>query len=389
MATRKVDARRAAAFQLNTLHATDALPADRFEGARLGAQGTPIYDINGELLFRRVPLTKKGEVVAFADIAAHPALGDALIAVSHGVEWDERRILKEAITAAKKKRRALRYDTVRFVAYSFPKVAVQFLSKGEEVLMLEWLTWAQVPPSRYQERKKDEPPSNFERWSFLDEMPAATKRARVKRFDEILRQWDARRFARYRVDILDKAKFLDLVRFRLVETYEMHYSSHAGDHQVCFELRGQQTDVWCVAASVQMLLLFYRYDYTQVRLADEMDLGTLNNPNGLPYGDEQKVVDTIEALSSNQLDADMNPSPTFTYYRDELRLNRPIISFIPGHSRACTGFTRNLLAFPGFTPFRGLLIYDPWPPNVGVITRWENFNISSYRHAFRARLQHV
>lgn len=386
MATR-IDARRAAAFQLNTLHATDALPAARFEGARLGAEGTLIHDINGEPLFRRVPLTKAGEILAFADIAVHPALGDALIAVSHGVEWDERRILKEAVAAAKKRRKALRYDTVRFVAYSFPKVAVQFLSNGEEVLMLEWLTWTQVP--RYQERKKDAAPSNFERWSLLDEMPAATKRARMKRFDAILRQWDARRFARYRADILAKSKFLDLVRFRLFETWEMHYSSHAGDHQVCFELRGQQTNVWCVAASVQMLMLFYRYNYTQVRLADEMDLGTLSSPNGLPYGDEQKVVDTIEALSSNQLDADMNPSPTFNYYRDELRLNRPMISFIPGHSRACAGFTRNLLALSGFTPFRGLLIYDPWPPNVGVITRWENFNISSYRHAFRARLHHV
>jgi hypothetical protein len=31
----------------------------------------------------------------------------------------------------------------------------------------------------------------------------------------------------------------------------------------------------------------------------------------------------------------------------------------------------------------------PWPPNAGVITRWENFNVSSYRHALTAKLKHV
>jgi hypothetical protein len=389
MPNRIAEVRRAAAFQLNALHATDALPVERFEGARLGARGTLIYDVNGDPLFQRIPLARGREIVAFADVAANEAMGDALIAVSHGVEWNEKSILKEAAAAARKKCRGLRFDKMRFVAYSFPKVAVQFLLDGQEVLMLEWMTWAEVPLPKYRERRKGEPPGNFERWSFLDEMPPAAKRARIKRFDRLLGQWNARRFARLRPYVLDKAKFLDRFRFRLFETYEMHYSPHAGDHKVCFELRGQQTNVWCVAASVQMLLLFYRYNYTQVRLADEMDLGTLSNPNGLPYGDEQKVVDTIEKLSSNALDAAMNPSPTFNVYRNDLRLNRPMVSFIPGHSRAAAGYTRNLLAFLGFTPFRGLLVYDPWPPNAGVITRWENFDTSSYRHAFTARLKHV
>ena len=388
MPKRTAEVRRAAAFQLSTLHATDALPLARFEGARLGTRGTLIYDLNGEPLFQRIPLARGREIVAFADIAVHEAMGDALIAVSHGAEWDEKAILHDALAAARKKRRGLRCDEMRFVAYSFPKVAVQFLRDGQEVLMLEWMTWNEVP-TEYRKREKGEPPGNFERWSFLDEMPTRTKHARAKRFEQVIKQWNARRFSRLRPYVLDRLRILDWFRFRLVETYEVHYSPHVGDHKVCFELRGQQTDVWCVAASVQMLLLFYRYDYTQVRLADEMDLGTLSNPNGLPYGDEQKVVDTIEKLSSNALDAAMDPSPTFNVYRNDLSQNRPMISFIPGHSRAVAGYTRNLLAFPGFTPFRGLLVYDPWPPNVGVITRWENFNISSYRHAFTARLKHV
>jgi GTP cyclohydrolase II len=38
---------------------------------------------------------------------------------------------------------------------------------------------------------------------------------------------------------------------------------------------------------------------------------------------------------------------------------------------------------------RGLLVYDPWPPNVGVITRWENFDTTTYRFAFTTALKHV
>jgi hypothetical protein len=112
-------------------------------------------------------------------------------------------------------------------------------------------------------------------------------------------------------------------------------------------------------------------------------------PNGLPYGQEQKVVDTIEKLSSNALDASMTANPGWSVYYNDLKANRPMISFVPGHSRAVAGYTRNLLALAGFTPFHGLLVYDPWPPNVGVITRWENFDTHTYRYAFAASLKHV
>jgi hypothetical protein len=38
------------------------------------------------------------------------------------------------------------------------------------------------------------------------------------------------------------------------------------------------------------------------------------------------------------------------------------------------------------SPYRGLLVYDPWPPNSGVIPRWENFDAQTYRRTFTARL---
>jgi hypothetical protein len=381
------DARRLSGFELNALRAANTLPADRFDSARVAAAGTRIYDLNGEVLFYRLPITRGRELMGFADVAAHEALGHPLLAVSHGVDWDEKAILEQAVAAANKTRRGLKYDEVRFVAYSFPKIAIQFLLAGQEVLLIEWMTWKPVPPATG--RKADVQPGNFERWSLLDEMPAATRRAAANRFAKRAAEWSLTEIAPLDANVINARKFIDLVKIKLVDTWELHYSSHSADHSICFELRGQETNVWCVGASVQMLLLFYRYNYTQTRLAVELGLGTATNPNGLPYGQEQKVVDTIEKLSSQALNATMIANPAWANYHTDLKANRPMISFIPGHSRAVAGYTRNLLALAGTTPFRGLLVYDPWPPTSGVITRWENFDASTYRFAFTAALKHV
>jgi len=174
-----------------------------------------------------------------------------------------------------------------------------------------------------------------------------------------------------------------------MDTRVLHYSRRSTDHSPCYELRGQETNVWCVGASTQMLLDFYRYEYSQVRLARELGLGTLDNPNGLPYSRVGDVVKVIEKMTSNGLDATMITNPSWSTFRNEIRRNRPLISFVPGHSRTVAGYTRSRITLPGQLSFRGLLVYDPWPPNAGVITRWENFSIQTYQFAYRAKVAKV
>ena len=173
-----------------------------------------------------------------------------------------------------------------------------------------------------------------------------------------------------------------LVKVPIIDTREIHYSKRLTDHVPCYEVRGQETSVWCVGASVQMLLDFYRYEYTQTRLAVELGLGTPTNPNGLPYARVGDVVTVVEAMTSNALDCTMVVDPGWTTFRSEILQNRPLISFVPGHSRTVVGYTRTRLALPDQLPFRGLLVFDPWPPNVGTVTRWENFDTQIYQYAY-------
>jgi hypothetical protein len=386
---------RIAGFEINALRAAEVI-GDVFEKVRIPRIGTPIHDINGAILFYRMPLRGAKGVSGYTDIAGEESLSEPLLAISMGVEWNEKMLLEKGIAMASKARRGLKYDFVRFVAYSFPKIALQFLLEGSEVLMLELHTWTEVPPSRLRERKPLEP-SNFERWSLIDELPKEIRTARIRNFRKRLELWNVAALRRIDPSIIGKnilrIKDFDL---KLVDTREVHYSIRINDHHPCYELRGQQTGVWCVAASVEMLLNFYRYQYDQTRLAQEMGLGTCASPNGLQYGDEYKVVDTVEKLSSNTLDATAISDPAWSTFRTEIQANRPLISFIPGHSRTVAGYTRNLIFLVNRIPIRGLLVYDPWPPTDcdhpkagGVITKWENFATQIYRYAFTAVLKHV
>ena len=369
--------------ELNLLNLVGALP--ELQGARVARAGTTVYDLNGEPLFLRVRL-EGGDPEAFVDAAIDSRLGAPLLAVSHA-DWDPDPLLDEAAEVLRERKRAVTYDEARFVAFSYPKLAIQFLREEQEVALLELFTWRQVPPAR--ERQRDEPPGDFDRWSFLAEQPsallkrnAARHAKRVRELDKVLRARQP--VARRLIDADLFASSIDRIDVLLRDTRELHYSSASADHHPCYELRGQQTSVWCVAASVQMVLDFYRYNYLQTRIASELGLGTLASPSGLPYGNEQLVVDRLESLTSNALNAGMNWTPSWTEFRTEIRANRPLISFIPGHSRTVAGYTRSGL--PWLSPFRGLLVYDPWPPNAGVITRWENFDSQTYRVTFNAHL---
>lgn len=385
---------RLAGFELNGLRAAKIL-GDEFERVRVPRTGTPVYDINGTLLFYRLPLRRGRTSSGYADIAVNEVLAEPLLGVSMGGTWDQKAILEKAIAMARKGRRSLKFNRMRFVAYSFPKLAIQFLLKGKEVLMLELNSWKKVPPLSSKHRPLE--PSNFERWSLIDEMPSKIKQARLRRFKKRQSMWETRAMRVINPAVVSKKTFdLSKITIKLVDTREIHYAPRPADHHICYELRGQQTPVWCVAASVEMLMNFYRYQYTQPRLAKEMALGTCRNSNGLPYGQEHKVVDTIENLSSNTLNATAIVNPAWAVYQAEIKANRPLISFIPGHSRTVAGYTRSMIHLPGQLPFRGLLVYDPWPPTDcahpeagGAITRWENFATQTYRYAFTAVLDHV
>jgi len=379
------EARPIAGIELNALLIAGVISA-KVDGAEVSAQVTPIHDVNSEVLFYRLPVLRRQEQLAVVDVAAHEVLGDPLLAVSTGMIWNPDALIGEAREYAQRRDIPVeKADEVRFVAFSYPKIAVQFLAGREEIAMLELFTWEPVPPAgRGGDDRKPLEPGSFERWSVIDEMPADIRDERARRFEERLAR--LREYFDRDPWVIERSRWIKDFVLKIVDTRELAYSRRQGDHADCYELRGQETNVWCVGASAQMLLDFYRYEYTQTRLAQELGLGTPANPNGLPYSQVAHVVTALEALTSNGLDATMITNPAFSLFRNEIRQNRPLISFVPGHSRTVAGYTEHLIAPINSDPYRGLLVFDPWPPNSGVITRWENFATQIYQYAYTARV---
>src|ERR1051326_8472596 len=149
---------RLAAAELNLFNVAHALRGMPLEGARMDP-GTPIYDPTGEVLFYRISLRQHGDArIGYADIAAHTLFGESLLATAPDARWDPDAIVAQAKAALQRGQRApsygratyepeATYDQVRLVAFSFPKLAVQFLRGREELAMLELGTWAPVPPT--------------------------------------------------------------------------------------------------------------------------------------------------------------------------------------------------------------------------------------------------
>lgn len=391
--------KRLAGLELNDLLLSKNIPADVFDDVRVSSAGTRVHDTNGSLLFRRVSLKRGRDEVGFADIAVNPALGSPFLSASSGQVWNEKALVEQGTRAAKRQLKRIRYDSVRFVAYSYPKLALQFLLKNQEVGMIELFTWKPIPAMK--RRESGVPPSHFERWSLLDEMPEKKVKTNISRFNKRISQWEEicperkppRRFKPEIVRLREFKRLVDIEFVPRVVQRELHHSPQNADHFPCYELRSQITNVWCVAASVQMVLDFYRYNYDQPRLATELGLGTIAVPNGLPYSRVGDVVTVLENLTGNALNATMNTSPNWSEFVAQIRANRPMVSFVPGHSRTVAGFTSG----PGVlgNRFRGLLVYDPWPPSPsspvtpmtgGVITRWENFDTTTYSHTYTTEL---
>ena len=381
--------RKRATLELSALSASKVM-GDVLEGARLET-GTPVYDINGEVLFERIPLTGGGEV-GYTDVAVNPAMGGVVLAVTHGLEWDEAELLERAREEAADRLGGGAWDDAeaKFVAYSYPKLAVDLRHGDQSGGLLELYSWRLVPDLR--KRDPGEPPMFFEQWSFLEGQPAdhlARKRERFKRrlaeLDTVKGGEDVPSDHIAGGDYV-AATGIDAAN-QPADQRELHFSTRATDHATCQEVRGQQTSEWCVAASVQMLLDFYRYEYPQERIAAELGLGTLAQPNDLPAGQEAKVAQVIKTLSKDALGVTINGAPAWKDFHDEITANRPLVSFIYGHSRTIAGYSETAALGAGVSPIRGLLVYDPWPPNVGVVTRWENIAIQIYKSAFVARLQ--
>jgi hypothetical protein len=354
---------------------------------RVRKEPIAIHDINGTLLFLDFPIIRGGETFGYVRTAASQIVGNPVVSLDLGPRsWDFEAAVRKLLPRVKKEFQGAKASEPLLVCYSYPKLGVMFSLEGPGAparVIYDVADLVRIP-----DRPEKEVEGSFA-WSFYDSLSDAERRSRVKRFtaaEEARLAIDARA-RREIVAARSLQSVRDLVAFRWKQTttkllqYCSHYPyTHARGHH-CFSLHAQQVNDYCAVATCQMILCYYRYYFSQ----DDIAPACGYSPGGCPPDQSPGY----ESMSCNHLDASFDASPTWAKARDQIDLLRPLKTGIPGHARACAGYSRTSWIFGG-TIDEKLYIYDPWPWNadfaLGGEVRWEDWGAITHTNYVYARI---
>lgn len=336
-----------------------------------------IFDINGQPLFHDFEVARGSEIFGNVRVAASKVIGSGVISTELGPRtWDYATAVKKLTAKARKDLAGAKLGSPKLVCYSYPKLGVMFEGegpRGQSRVIYDVASLGRVPDG----------PSGGDRegcyaWSFYDSLGDGARKQGLSRFKKVeqdragipaaLRKKIAT--ARALTSIADALELKIRTTVTRLLQYCTHYPyTHARSHH-CFALHGQQVNDYCAVATCQMILCYYRYYYTQDQIAPALGYGAGGCPPDQSPG--------YESLTCNHLDSSYDASPTWEKARDQINLLRPLKTAIPGHARACAGYSNVRWLFGGAITDKKLYVYDPWPWNadyaLGGAVTWEDWD---------------
>ena len=376
----------AAMLELNLLRWLEILPADPFEGTTLGA-GVPVCDDTGVELYLHTPIKKDYLTVGFANVATNDILGSVILKVGEGWaarEPDLRAKARNFLRLWSKETWSEDFDgSLCLLSYSYPKLAIRVMGPdGEEHTAFEWGSDARVPLRRKHNLRM--PPSYFERWSVVEATPPNIQVENKTRHKSRIEFWGsvAQSAGLNQVPDTISANFFQSKLATPLNIKKESECRQAGLGSQCSiaasVVVGQKDPVWCVPASCEMLLDYFKiFSYKQEDIATFLGLGRLGAATRLEVGGEPQVESGLKQIAGG-LDLDLKTDPVWEDFARDLDNDRPIISFISGHARAVVGYVMINVGFGSGLELRGLKVLDPWPVNQGTRTPWEDFD--GYNH---------
>jgi len=367
--------RRAASHAATHLHvgvATKTTGMAEWRGANLGRL-VAVYDLNDQPLFYDFPVvSRKGENLGLIRTSASRVLGVPVPSVYLGpAPWD---VGKASLKASELVNREYGGKVVRtrLVCYAYPKlgISVEWEKRdepGTRRTIVDIGDFSIVP-------ERAEPGMRGPgAWSFYDHIPENRVPEAVEHFasyEKMVDELQERSGKNLAVDLkLYEFKSVQetigaIIQIPLFTTKILGFCTHGSSHE-CFRMHGQENGVWCVVATGQMILDFWRYYNSQTAIATAMGTGS----GGTSWNGE---VNGLESLTCNHFDAQSDLSPTFSKAKAEIDANRPFDYSYSYHAMACVGYRQQNFYVFGTQPVNSVLLYDPSPVNVGTI-RWETW----------------
>jgi hypothetical protein len=360
---------RHAAVQLHTGIFTNTPGMANWWGANLG-RPVSIHDLNGQPLFYDIPVfSPESEQLGLVRASASRVLGvPAPTVYLGGPRWRTGEATLWAREFVQKEHQGRVIDT-QLVCYAYPKLGVAVTwedgKRERRRTIIDVSDYSIVP-----EKVKPEMRGPGA-WSLYERIPEEVVPEAVESFglyerivDELQERSDADLSVRLELERFEAVQGALGMMISLYTTKILTFCTHSYSHE-CFRMHGQETDYYCVVATGQMVLDFWRYCYSQDDIATAM--GT--DPGGTGWTEE---VNGLESLTCSHFDAQSDFSPTFAKARAEIDANRPFDYSYDYHAMACAGYQRQNFYIAGVGPTHSVYLYDPWPVNVGTI-RWETW----------------
>jgi len=349
-------------------------------GANLG-EPTTIYDLNSLPLFYDYPvLSPNREQIGTIRASASRVLGVPVLATYlGGPRWNTEKATLWAHEYIEGKLKGKIIDS-KPVCYAYPKLGIEVNWKNRrdqaQRTIIDVGDFSVVP-------EKSEPGMRGAGMlSFYDNISGRLVPKALKSFAlyDILIEELQDRAGIDLFGLLDNDQF-QVVQTSLTEMIRPFYKSkiltfcgHGYSHE-CFRLHSQSKKGYCVPATGQMILDFWRYYYSLNKIAKEMGTSWIPGLNTYVTSLNGEV-NALESLTCDHFDSQSDPNPTFNKVMQEINANRPFDYSYDHHAMACAGYRQATIQISGTIPMQSVYLYDPWPINTGTI-RWETYGTTS------------
>jgi len=334
-------------------------------GTSLG-ESVSVYDLNGELLFYDFPvLSRYGKIVGQVRASASRVTGVPVVSIDLTAPgWNIELAKSKAVEFVKGKYQG-EVVGVKLVCYAYPKlgVAVEWKKEGRTQRTIFDITDLSIVPEKIEKGMRGiGAASLYER---VAENAVSESLRTFAAYEIIVNDLEER----FRIDLSAvkearqaRAIYRTMSNYVIAASYTriLTLCTHSTSHE-CFNLHKQERVNWCVVATGQMVMDFYRFYYQQNAIAPAMNTGL--PPAATTYPGE---ISGYNNLTNNHFNATLDQYPTFQKVITEIDANRPFDYSYLTHAVACVGYTEQRFCLAGSTPQNSVYLYDPQ----GII-KWE------------------
>lgn len=326
--------------------AANAPNFENWNGASIDPKPQELYDINGQKLFYQFSVYKAKKLIGTIDIFADKTLGHSINDIAFDPKpYKAAEAVKKSKEIAKKKYPTGEIRSTIMVVYSYPRIGAMTVVKDrttgvEHRIFVDAYTLDEV---------RDKPATETEHgvWSMYDQILKNGK-------DNNLKEWQKSDQLTKSIEQAAANKGVN-INVAVTEENIKKLSGSAAitasiSKKLGVPLRGQENDVWCGPACIQMISLYYGYPTpTQKSIYYYFPWGDPYPRSGLSPDD---MIEWAEVKWGKN--GRLTNSCIFNDAKKEIDSYRPFYSMTTNHYRVCQGYLIQ-------NGYNYLYINDPMP----------------------------